>query len=414
MAADASPSIRVDGYERFARIGTGGFSSVYRAEQSTLGRQVAVKVLHAELDSEQEQATFERECRALGLLSRHPNIVTVYHDAVAADGRRCIVMELYRGTVREQLTRSGRRPVDEVLRLGVKIGSALQVAHDAGVLHRDVKPHNILLSDYGEPALSDFGISVIDVERSVSAASGLSLAYASPEALDGRRATRASDIYSLAATLFHLLEGEPPFASPRLEATLTKIMTAPAPELKRADVPPSLNAVLRDCLAKSPADRPASAADLVDALRAVEAELGLDRTPIPQRHVSDPPPSVEGAAAAQTVGRPGDAVAAAGASDDRKAVAADVDEARGASGAQVSSRSNPSLWPEGWSPWDSADERAAAAGEDTVVRPMRASLRPQVDATTAPVAARSRGPVVIVLAVTAAAVAIVAIVIRLT
>ena len=368
MGSDGHSPISVDGYQHFVRIGMGGFSSVYRAEQSTLGRLVAVKVLHAEMDSPEEQRTFERECRALGLLSRHPNIVTVYHDAVAVDGRRCIVMELYHGTVREQLASDGKRPVAEVLQLGVKIGSALQVAHDAGVLHRDVKPHNILLSDYGEPALSDFGISVIDVERSVSAASGLSLAYASPEALDGRRATRASDIYSLGATLFHLLDGEPPFASPRLEATLAKIMTEPPPELGRDDVPPALRDVLRACLSKSPGDRPESAADLVAVLRDVEAESGFDRTPIPQRR-REQPGAVGDRSDAPTSGQPGDAVAAAE-SDSRPGPGnRQSDSGEPEASTEESNRSNPSLWPPGWSPWDSVDDH-------TVVRPQRVQRTP--------------------------------------
>lgn len=367
MGSDGRPSISVDGYQNFTRIGTGGFSSVFRAEQAALGREVAIKVLHADLTTEEERQTFERECRALGLLSRHPNIVTVYHDAVAGDGRRCIVMELYHGTVREQIARGGPRPIAEVLQVGVKIGSALQVAHDAGVLHRDVKPHNILWSDYGEPALSDFGISVIDVERSVSAASGLSLAYASPEALDGRRATRASDIYSLGATLFHLLEGEPPFSSPRMEATLTKIMTEPPPELSSGEVPASLRAVLRDCLAKAPADRPESAAHLVAALREVEAELGGDRTPIPQRRSGEGQGQGEREVSAEggeghTVAQPGSAVDAALG----RAVA--HRQPRGPDG-ETSVGSNPSLWPPGWSPWENADQ-------ETVVRASPAGRQP--------------------------------------
>ena len=386
MDSAGRTTIRVEGYQHFTRIGAGGFSSVYRAEQAGLGRQVAVKVLHTDLESTAEQQTFERECRALGLLSRHPNIVTVYHDAVTDDGRRCIVMELYHGTVRELLAGEGRRPVGEVLQLGVKIGSALQVAHDAGVLHRDVKPHNILLSDYGEPALSDFGISVIDVERSVSAASGLSLAYASPEALDGRRATRASDIYSLGTTLFHLLEGEPPFASPRMEATLTKIMTEEPPELSRDDVTESLRAVLRSCLAKSPGDRPVSAGALVASLREIEAESGFARTTIPQRR-QDRALTINADGDEPTVGGPGDAVVAA---------RGNSPSGRGEAwrpNSETSAPSNPLLWPPGWSPWNSADDH-------TVVRARRTEAA-SVDEVPAMAVRSGRRKMVLVLGVAA-------------
>lgn len=365
MSADDLSAIQVEGYRNFARIGVGGFSSVYRAEQAALGREVAIKVLHTDLSSPEALATFERECRALGMLSRHPNIVTVYHDAVASDGRRCIVMELCHGTVRELLEREGPRPLAEVLQLGVKVGAALQRAHDEGVLHRDVKPHNIFVSDYGEPALGDFGISTIDLEKSADAESGLSLAYASPEALDGKRPTRATDIYALGVTLFQLLEGVTPFAAPRMEATMTRIMTMPAPALERSEAPLSLQTLIHQCLAKQPTDRPDSAADVVTALRAIEVELGLDRTPLPvQRQPTSTDTDLDVDAAsnpalmsdidAPTVGRPGQAIESVRA-----------EQAGEASRAQAST-SAPSLWPPGWSPWDAPDDA-------TVVRPLRGS-----------------------------------------
>jgi hypothetical protein len=163
-----------------------------------MNRDVAVKVLNAGFSSEIERRTFERECHALGRLSHHPNIVTVFNDAMTTDGRPCIVMELYHSNYRERLEHDGVLAIDEAIAVAVRICGALQTAHEAGVLHRDLKPHNIFVSAYGEPALGDFGISTIDDERSQSRSSGLSIAYAAPEVLEDGDASVASDIYSTA------------------------------------------------------------------------------------------------------------------------------------------------------------------------------------------------------------------------
>ena len=176
--------VAIEGYEVVDEIGAGGFSVVYRARQSSMNRDVAIKVLNAGFTSDAERRTFERECHALGQLSHHPNIVTVFNDTFTADGRPCIVMELYHSNYRERLEQTGPLAIDEALEVAVRICGALQTAHEAGVLHRDLKPHNIFVSAYGEPALGDFGISTIDDERSQSRSSGLSIAYAAPEVLE--------------------------------------------------------------------------------------------------------------------------------------------------------------------------------------------------------------------------------------
>ena len=280
--SDAARPVTIDGFEMGERIGSGGFSVVYRARQHSMNREVAIKVLNTGFATDAERRTFERECHALGRLSHHPNIVTVFDDAITDDGRPCIVMELYSSTYRERVEEIGPLPVDEVLAVGVRVCGALQTAHDAGVLHRDIKPHNIFLSAYGEPALGDFGISTIDDERSHSGASGVSVAYAAPEVLEDSRASPAADVYSLAATLFQLIAGASPYASPDMKTTVRRILTEDPPPLGRPGTPPGLDRVLRRALAKDPAARQESAVELAEMIREVQARAGFDRTPIPR------------------------------------------------------------------------------------------------------------------------------------
>lgn len=279
--AGGQASAVIEGFTGLERIGSGGFSVVYRAREAALNRDVAIKVLNSGLSTETERRTFERECRALGQLTSHPNIVTVYRPAFTSDMRPCIVMELYHGNFRERLERSGPLPIGELLSVGVRIAGALHTAHTRGVLHRDVKPHNIFLSAYGEPALGDFGISTIDDERSHSAASGLSVAYAAPELLEDESATAASDVYALGATLYHLAAGTAPFSSGDLRTSVRRILTEPPPALSRPDAHAGLDRVLRACMAKDPADRPSTALQVAEMFRHVEARAGLAQTSIP-------------------------------------------------------------------------------------------------------------------------------------
>jgi len=135
----------IDGFSDLVAIGSGGFSMVYRAHELALDRAVAVKVLNTGLTSERERRDFERECKALGQLN-HPDVVTVYRPAFTTDGRPCIVMALYERNFRDQLDASGPLPPAELLDVGIRMAVALHVAHRRGVLHRDVKPHNIFRS----------------------------------------------------------------------------------------------------------------------------------------------------------------------------------------------------------------------------------------------------------------------------
>lgn len=280
---DVSAAPLVDGFEDLCRIGSGSSSTVYRATQLQMGRPVAIKVVNAAFVSDVERRGFERECRAMGVLSRHPNIVTVYSDATTADGRACLVMELCHENYRQILADRGPLPVDELLQVGVKVAGALQAAHDTGVLHRDIKPHNVFVSDFGEPALGDFGISSLDDDRIATFDSGLSVAYAAPEVIEDAGASFLSDVYSLAATLHHLAAGRPPFAGEDLDGVIRRIMSDDPEPLGRDDLPASLRTLLRSGLSKSPTDRPDSAGDFAESLRDVRAELGLDSSPVPLR-----------------------------------------------------------------------------------------------------------------------------------
>ena len=273
----------VAGFQNFSRIGSGSSSTVYSATQSQMNRPVAIKVMKAALTSEIDRRAFERECRAMGVLSQHPNIVTVYSDATTFDGRACLVMELYHENYRRILADRGPLALDELLLVGVKVAGALQAAHDTGVLHRDIKPHNVFVSDFGEPALGDFGISSIDDERATAIDSGLSVAYAAPEVIEDADASFLSDVYSLAATLHHLAAGDPPFSGGDLGSVAGRVVSETPPVLDRDDLPESLQDLIRRGLSKVPNDRPDSAGDFAESLRDIRVEVGLDAAPIPLR-----------------------------------------------------------------------------------------------------------------------------------
>ncbi|MEZ5340422.1 MAG: serine/threonine-protein kinase [Acidimicrobiales bacterium] len=177
----------VDGFEHLEPIGRGGFSRVFRADQVALGRSVAIKLLDGDLDSAAKQKSFERECRAMGTLSQHPNIVTVFSAAYTTTGRPCIVMEYYEaGTLGDEVKKNGPLSLGEVVRLGIKLCDALTAAHTAGIVHRDIKPQNVFRSTYADVVLGDFGISSFAGDHTATRAdSGLTIHYAPPELIEG-------------------------------------------------------------------------------------------------------------------------------------------------------------------------------------------------------------------------------------
>src|SRR3954471_979467 len=163
-------------------LGSGGFADVFLYEQNMPRRQVAVKVMLADVVNDQVRQMFQAEANLMAQLSTHPSILTVYQASVSADGRPYLVMELCSASLSERYRRESI-PVPEVLRIAVKIGSAIETAHRAGVLHRDIKPSNILMTAYGHPVLSDFGIAATLSESDDKEAVGLSIPWSAPEVL---------------------------------------------------------------------------------------------------------------------------------------------------------------------------------------------------------------------------------------
>ncbi|PZE39624.1 serine/threonine-protein kinase [Curtobacterium sp. MCPF17_031] len=264
-------------------LGSGGFADVFLYEQDMPRRQVAVKVLLDEVVDDRVRQMFQAEANLMARLSTHPSILTVFQASVAADGRPYLVMELCSASISERY-RHEPVPVSQVLSVGVRIGSALETAHRDGVLHRDVKPSNILLTAYGNPVLSDFGIAATLGGADADEPVGMSIPWSAPEVLgDESRGTIQSEVYSLAATVYSLLAGRSPFEVPGGKNGAADLMAridkgGPLPT-GRPDVPPTLERVLGAALSRRPRDRPSTVMELVRGFQQVEAELGLPQTP---------------------------------------------------------------------------------------------------------------------------------------
>lgn len=266
------------GFDDAHEIGRGGFGVVYRCTQASLERTVAVKVLAADLD-EQNRSRFLREQRAAGRLTGHPNIVNVLHADVTDNGRPFIVMPYCAyDSLDAQIRRHGPLSLDEALRLGVKIAGALETAHRLGILHRDVKPGNVLFTDYGEPALTDFGIAHITggFKTTTGVVTG-SPAFTAPEVMAGEAPSRAADVYGLGATLFAAITGHAAFerrSGEHVVAQFLRITSESAPDPREHGVPEDVSAIIETSMCGDPGGRP-SAADLGRQLREAQARHGF-------------------------------------------------------------------------------------------------------------------------------------------
>jgi eukaryotic-like serine/threonine-protein kinase len=253
-------------YEVERTLGGGGMAVVYLARDGELGRPVALKVLAENLADDAElRQRFVREARLAARLS-HPNVVRVY-DAGEEDGRPYIVMECVDGeSLAELLRREGALAADRVAELGTQACAGLEHAHRAGLVHRDVKPANLLLTEDGTLKVADFGIAhAVGGTRVTEVGTVLgTAAYLSPEQALGDAVTPASDLYSLGTCLYELLAGEPPYGRETLGELFSRREVCPPPRLR--GVPHELAAAVMRCLERDPRDRPASAAELARLL----------------------------------------------------------------------------------------------------------------------------------------------------
>ena len=266
-----------DRYELKETVGTGGMSTVYCAFDTLLERSVALKILHDQYgDDEEYVERFRREARAVAQLS-HPNIVTVI-DRGEENGRQFIVFELVDGeNLKELVERGGPLPVRRVLELGLEVGRALAFAHAQGLVHRDVKPQNVLLNGDGRAKVTDFGIvRSLDAVGQTETGTVLGTShYIAPEQARGERVDAQTDVYSFGVVLHELLTGEVPYAGDNFLSVAMKHVNEPVPSVldTRPDAPIRLAALIERCLAKQPADRPASMDEVVAELEAVRDEL---------------------------------------------------------------------------------------------------------------------------------------------
>ncbi|GLZ43286.1 serine/threonine-protein kinase [Actinokineospora sp. NBRC 105648] len=262
-------------------LGQGGFGTVFLARQDRLRRDVAVKVDNRVLQTDRDRDRFLREARAAARLSGHPHVVNVYDAGVTADGRPYIVMELCTGgSLADVLAQRGPLPVGEVVEMGARLADALAHAHQVGILHRDIKPGNILVNAFGAVKLADFGLAaILDAHAESTVTVGaLSPYYAAPEVFAHAAPSASGDIYSLAATLYILASGarprEIPWPAQSLDG-LIAALRAPVPPIEHA--PPALNAALLNALAADSNQRTPTAAQLRDELDGLRPARPLPR-----------------------------------------------------------------------------------------------------------------------------------------
>jgi predicted Ser/Thr protein kinase len=264
-------------YELEELVGSGGMSSVYRAHDRLLERRVALKILHEQFTRDDDYVErFRREARAVAQLT-HPNIVTVI-DRGEQDGRQFIVFEYVDGmNLKELVEQEGRLSPREAIELALQVARGLSFAHDQGLVHRDVKPQNVLLDGDGRAKVTDFGIAhAVDVDGMTVTGTIMGTSnYIAPEQARGQPVDEQTDVYSLGCVLYELLAGEVPFDGDNFVAVAMRHVNDPVPSVRevRPDVPPRLDWAIQRAMAKDHDDRFESMADFAAELEDCHAEL---------------------------------------------------------------------------------------------------------------------------------------------
>src|SRR5438132_753872 len=289
MSETISPNTTIAQYTIVSKIGEGGMGEVWRARDTKLGRDVAIKVLPAAFSADAERLRrFEQEAQAAGALN-HPNILVIHHIGIH-DGAPYIVSELLEGeTLRERLgahASSVPLPQRKAIDYALQITRGLAAAHEKGIVHRDIKPDNIFITDDGRVKILDFGIAKLTSAsdgvpsqtevptRKVNTDPGTvmgTMGYMSPEQLKGQSADHRSDIFSFGAILYEMLSGKRAFRGDSMAETMSAILREDPPDLSETNktVSPALERVVRHCLEKNPAERFHSARDLAFAIESL-------------------------------------------------------------------------------------------------------------------------------------------------
>jgi eukaryotic-like serine/threonine-protein kinase len=290
-------------YRLEAKLGSGGMSTVYLARDETLDRPVAVKVMHREMSEQEDQLQrFRQEARAVAKLT-HPNVVSVI-DAGEDGGFPYIVFEYVKGeTLKQRIARVGALDTQEAIAYAIEVGRGLSVAHARNMVHRDIKPQNVLIDEEGRAKLTDFGISR-QLEQDGMTATGRVLGttdYVAPEQAMGKGVDPRSDVYSLGVVLYEMLVGQVPFHAESQVGVAMKHVNEELPDVqrRRPEASAAVALVVERATAKNPAERYQSIAEMIDDLEtALEVEAAragsttgeatsvLDAVPPPQRKLS--------------------------------------------------------------------------------------------------------------------------------
>jgi Tol biopolymer transport system component/serine/threonine protein kinase len=273
-------------YQIIELIGKGGMASVYRARQPSIGREVAIKVLSGELHADTFLARFEREVQVIARL-QHPHILPVYDYGHHRGSPYIVMAYMPGGTLADRVREWGPLPLDEVVRIVEGVADALDFAHAKGIIHRDVKPSNILLDESDNPYLCDFGLVKMTEATVQTTGSGIvgTPAYMAPEQSEPGPPTPAMDIYALGVTAFEIITGQTPYQADTPIAQILAHIQQPVPSLRDhyPDLPPLLDETVRRALAKFPEDRFGTAGQFAEALREAAPVEAAAHAPTPAR-----------------------------------------------------------------------------------------------------------------------------------